>query len=99
LVGKRGRPVWMLAAIGSAWYLRRPYRRLRPMLGALSTSERAAAIALVPLLRAIGDVAKMCGYPVGLIWRLQRRGFGWTWRDAVVRQPNVEVPGPASKGD
>jgi hypothetical protein len=27
---------------------------------------------LVPLVRLIGDVAKMLGYPAGLLWRLPR---------------------------
>ncbi len=82
LLTKHGRPVWPLVIAGAGLYLRRPYARLRPMLHVLSVPERAEAIALVPLIRAVGDVAKMCGYPVGVVWRLRHHGFGWTWRDA-----------------
>jgi hypothetical protein len=31
------------------------------------------AIALVPLIRVVGDVAKMIGYPAGWMWRLRHR--------------------------
>jgi glycosyltransferase involved in cell wall biosynthesis len=84
LLGKRGAPAWPLMLAGAGCYLRQPYIRLKPLLPALSTTQRAGVIALVPLIRAIGDVAKMCGYPVGLTQRLRYRGFGWTWRDARV---------------
>ena len=83
LQGKRGRPAWPLVIAGAAFALRRPYARLRPMLHPLPTAKRAEAIALVPLIRAVGDAAKMCGYPVGVAWRLRHHGFGWTWRDAI----------------
>lgn len=83
LAGKRGVAAWPAAAIAAALYLRRPYARLGQVFPLLASTERMQAIALVPLIRAVGDVAKMCGYPVGLIWRLRRHGFGWTWRDAV----------------
>ena len=33
-------------------------------------------LALVPFLRAVGDVAKMLGYPVGVWWRIRREGIG-----------------------
>lgn len=83
LLGKRGRPIWPLVLAGAGWYLRRPYVRLRPSVAVLSPTQRVAVLALVPLIRATGDIAKMCGYPVGLAWRLRQHGFGWTWRDAM----------------
>jgi len=83
LQGNRGRPAWPLVIVGAALSLRRSYARLTPMLHPLSMAERAEAIALVPLIRAVGDAAKMCGYPVGVAWRLRHHGFGWTWRDAT----------------
>jgi len=83
LQGNRGRPAWPLVIAGAALALRRPYARLTPMLQPLSPTERMEAIALVPLIRAVGDAAKMCGYPVGVVWRLRHHGFGWTWRDAI----------------
>ncbi|HEY8293341.1 MAG TPA: glycosyltransferase [Thermomicrobiales bacterium] len=84
LLGKRGAPAWPLVFAGAGWYLRRPYARLRVVMRSLSTTQRTGVIALVPLIRAVGDVAKICGYPVGLAWRLRQRRFGWTWRDAMV---------------
>ena len=59
-------------ALAAAGYVRRPYARLLPQLGPLPPRERAVIIAWVPLIRLIGDVAKMLGYPVGLGWRLRR---------------------------
>jgi hypothetical protein len=50
----------------------RPYRRLVRTLDTVPLGERLLAIALVPFLRLVGDVAKMLGYPVGLWWRLRR---------------------------
>lgn len=87
---KRGRAAWPLAAIGAALYLRRPYQRLMPRLQTLSGSQRAGALLFVPLIRAVGDIAKMCGYPNGIIRRLRSRGFGWTWRAAVPPLPEPE---------
>ena len=33
---------------------------------------RARAFALIPIIRLVGDVAKMVGYPQGVWWRLRR---------------------------
>jgi hypothetical protein len=35
--------------------------------------ERLQALLLVPVIRVVGDVAKMIGYPVGLVWRWRNR--------------------------
>lgn len=53
-------------ATGAAWHLRCPYRRLWSRLGRMSNSERAIAVILTPVIRAVGDVAKMLGYVSGL---------------------------------
>lgn len=77
-----GLPIGLLAARRHRWllgpillafaaYLRRPYRRLAPHLRTLTWRERMGTLAWVPAIRAIGDVAKMAGYPVGRWWRLQ----------------------------
>ena len=65
---------WLLGplALAVAGYVRRPYARLWPALPAMPWPERLTALAWVPALRLIGDVAKMAGYPVGLWWRLRR---------------------------
>jgi len=46
-----------------------PYKRLAPMLRNLSFGDALAAIVWAPLIRITGDVAKMLGYPVGVVWR------------------------------
>jgi hypothetical protein len=43
------------------------------MLRPLGLFARVGAVLLVPMIRVVGDVAKMVGYPVGLIWRWQNR--------------------------
>ncbi|MBM3189303.1 MAG: glycosyltransferase [Chloroflexi bacterium] len=63
-------PLWLLAlAAGLAAMLRKPLRRLRPSLGALSPRERVVVLAWLPIIRLTGDLAKMAGYPVGVWWR------------------------------
>ena len=67
-------PGWWLALLaGAAAYTARPYRRLWPMLGTYGPLDRLGAVLLVPLIRVVGDVAKMVGYPVGLVWRWRNR--------------------------
>lgn len=63
------RLVWLLP-LGGLAYTRRPYARL--CLEGLRAHEKALAVALVPVIRFTGDVAKMLGYPVGVLWRLRR---------------------------
>ncbi|MCS7072574.1 MAG: glycosyltransferase [Anaerolinea sp.] len=76
---------WLLLALGAAIYVRRPYQRLP---GVLRAAARAGHIRLtpwawlraaawVPIIRAVGDLAKMLGYPVGWIWRLRHRPPDW----------------------
>jgi glycosyltransferase involved in cell wall biosynthesis len=54
---------------GIALYTRTPYRRLQHAWKRLSTIERVKATLLVPIIRVVGDVAKMIGYPAGVYWR------------------------------
>lgn len=76
----RGRVVPLLAlAAGAIAYTARPYARLWPHLATRSADERARALAVVPLVRLVGDVAKMLGYPVGVLWRLK---MTWTSRSS-----------------
>jgi glycosyltransferase involved in cell wall biosynthesis len=66
------KPWWLLGLLGGiAAYCRTPYRRLGKRLPDLPPSERARAAMLVPLIRGLGDVAKMAGYPAGWVWRLR----------------------------
>jgi glycosyltransferase involved in cell wall biosynthesis len=66
---------WGLSVLvlGACIYTRRPYVRLWPHLHARSPAEAVYALSLVPIIRAVGDVAKMLGYPVGVWWRVRRR--------------------------
>jgi len=77
LLGARRRP-WLLALTlpGGLAYTRAPLRRLRARAPALSAGELLAAAALIPLIRLVGDLAKMLGYPIG-VWR--------RWRSAELR--------------
>lgn len=66
--------VRVLIGTGVVAYLARPVRRL----WVLSVRRRPVALlavfALVPVIRLVGDAAKMLGYPVGVLWRLRRGG-------------------------
>jgi len=64
---------WMLCLVGAAAYTRTPYRRLMTMWRELSLAEKIQAALLVPVIRVMGDVAKMIGYPAGVVWRLGGR--------------------------
>lgn len=67
-------PWWLLGlAAGVVVYMAAPYRRLVGMASGLSWGERIYAMAMVPCIRVVGDVAKMIGYPVGWAWRLRHR--------------------------
>jgi len=63
---------WAMYLVGAAAYTRTPYRRLVTMWGKLSIVEKVKAALLVPVIRVVGDVAKMMGYPVGVMWRINR---------------------------
>ena len=58
---------------GVILYCRRPWQRLRVIGQELSPAEWLAAAALVPVIRVAGDLAKMAGYPVGVLWRRKHR--------------------------
>lgn len=66
--------VWLPLGFAAGLYLYAPIRRLRSMLRGASAKEWLLAVSLVPVIRLVGDVAKMVGYPVGVWWRWRRRG-------------------------
>lgn len=66
---KRG---WLAVAVFASLYLFRPLRRLHRATDGVPPLERALAFSCVPVLRLVGDVAKMIGYPAGVWWRLRR---------------------------
>jgi glycosyltransferase involved in cell wall biosynthesis len=72
LAAARRRP-WLLLGLapGALIYTRAPLRRLRRRAPTLTSRELARAAALIPLIRLVGDLAKMVGYPVGVLRRLR----------------------------
>ena len=58
--------------LGIILYTRTPYRRLAGVWGPLTALEKVKAAAFVPIIRVVGDVAKMIGYPAGVFWRRTR---------------------------
>jgi glycosyltransferase involved in cell wall biosynthesis len=66
-----------LVPLAVAAYTRRPYQRID--LRGLSPLEALSALVLPPVIRFVGDVAKMLGYPVGVWWRVRR---AWTSRSS-----------------
>ena len=68
---RRGGWAWLLLLAGGLIYTRRPLQRLD--VASMTVRQAAYAVALVPVIRLVGDVAKMLGYPVGVAWRLRNR--------------------------
>jgi glycosyltransferase involved in cell wall biosynthesis len=73
LVWNEKRAGWLLLFLGAGVYNRRPAERLWLSTWGWRPPSRARAFALIPIIRLVGDVAKMLGYPVGVIWRLRHR--------------------------
>ncbi len=57
----------------AALYLRRPLQRGWHQSAQLELHERLVVLGLIPLIRVVGDLAKMLGYPIGLLWRWKRQ--------------------------
>jgi glycosyltransferase involved in cell wall biosynthesis len=76
LLWRRSRAAWLLP-LGVAAYTRRPYERLS--LDGLTRVQKLYVLSLPPVIRFVGDVAKMLGYPVGVWWRVRR---AWTSRSS-----------------
>jgi len=64
---------WLLLLTGVGLYSRRPAERLWQNTWGWRPPARLRAFALIPIIRLVGDVAKMIGYPVGLWWRWRNR--------------------------
>ena len=65
-------PGWLLLLLGIGAYSRRPAERLWESTWGWRPPARLRAFALIPIIRLVGDVAKMLGYPVGLVWRRRK---------------------------
>ncbi len=76
--------LWGLAVLGGILYLRRPYQRL-PQVWQDTKHEPLRKTPLnvlrvrllIPVIRVVGDLAKMHGYPVGWRWRRRHRPPDW----------------------
>lgn len=62
---------WGLILIGAAIVFWTPYKRLLPMISGYSFKDKIKAILWVPVIRVVGDLSKMAGYPFGVLWRLR----------------------------
>ncbi|MCO5175541.1 MAG: glycosyltransferase [Thermomicrobiales bacterium] len=95
----RRRPLELLiVGILASLYMRAPVRRLfaRDHKRHVAISETFATLPLVVALRGLGDLAKMAGYPIGLLWRVRRFGtLGWktSWQRI---SPDGDVWSPAA---
>jgi glycosyltransferase involved in cell wall biosynthesis len=64
---------WAGLLAGIIAYCWRPWQRLAVVGSKLAWYERVAAAMWVPVIRAVGDLAKIVGYPVGRRWRTKNR--------------------------
>ena len=68
LLAARHKPALVgLIMLGGYAYTRQPYRRLWRATQGWSWARRSFAMLMPPLVRVVGDVAKMVGYPIG-VW-------------------------------
>ena len=65
--------LWAVGALAGLAYVRLPLRRVWPRLRTLGWGARLCVLAYIPIIRLAGDLAKMAGYPAGVLWRLRRR--------------------------
>jgi glycosyltransferase involved in cell wall biosynthesis len=58
----------------------KPWQRLARVWGDLSLTQKLQAALWVPVIRLVGDVAKLFGYPAGVVWRGRHRVQLPDWR-------------------
>jgi glycosyltransferase involved in cell wall biosynthesis len=71
---------WFFALLGTQIYLYQPYQRLPEAMRSAPNQSLLAwlqAILLIPVLRVVGDIAKMHGYPDGWRWRVVHQPPNW----------------------
>jgi glycosyltransferase involved in cell wall biosynthesis len=73
VAARRSRLALLLLLPGFGSYTYKPYRRLWQRIRSLPYQQQFLALAYVPLVRIIGDLAKMTGYPVGLWLKRAKR--------------------------
>ena len=85
---KRSPWFWGLFLLGGAIYARRPVQRLRPVMRTLLLKDKLTVLGTIPLIRLVGDTAKMIGYPVGVWWRLTS-GRAEDWKLQITHPKRV----------
>jgi glycosyltransferase involved in cell wall biosynthesis len=73
LLSRRSHASALICAVGASAYLKRPYRRFLTLFRPTTVTAMLDGIALLPVVRATDDLAKMAGYPVGLLQRYVRQ--------------------------
>lgn len=76
---------WILLLAGGFVYCLRPFARLRDMTTGWNPLTRLWAFGLVVVIRFVGDVAKMFGYPAGVLWRRK-------FRNSAEKDPQSHKP-------
>ncbi len=64
---------WLGFLMGGIAYCVQPWQRLRSLGKGMSRGAWLWSALLVPVIRLVGDGAKMAGYPFGLAWRRRNR--------------------------
>jgi glycosyltransferase involved in cell wall biosynthesis len=91
---------WFVLLAGVMLYCATPFRRLQAHLPNLAPIKRVKAVLLLPVIRAVGDIAKMLGYPAGWIWRLRNWGrteIHWRERASDAKTERTCSPSDASE--
>ena len=73
VLGRRRPLAWLLVLPPITLHLQAPLRRVWRRGRDLAPRQRALALLLVPVIRLLGDWAKMVGYPAGVALRLSGR--------------------------
>ena len=74
---------WLGLVAGGIVNCARPWRRLLYLASESPLVNLPQSAALVPVIRLVGDAAKMAGYPFGLVWRRRNRHrVEVHWRDS-----------------
>ncbi len=68
---------WLALLLGAVYMVATPYRRLFNQWADLAPAGKLIAALWVPIIRVVGDIAKMVGYPQGLAWRAGHHPPDW----------------------
>ena len=82
---------WFGLIAGGMVNCARPWRRLWSLGKGVSRGELLRSALLVPVVRLVGDTAKIAGYPIGLIWRRRnqhRAEIHWREVESVPQSPD-----------